>query len=422
MLTNQRQWRKIHMLTNQHIEVFQMNQFKKIAYRSFQAVLNPAVAVIPYRNPKILTSVNDIPGYLKAKHKKTVLIVTDEGVHQMGLLDSLKKGLKDKQIHYYIYDKTVPNPTVKNVEAARAIYKETGCQALIGFGGGSSIDCAKTVAARIVRPRKSIRKMRGILQVLRPTPLIIAVPTTAGTGSETTVTTVITDSETGHKFPISDPVLIPHVAVHDPEVTKTLPGTLTATTGMDTLTHAIEAYIGNAATKKTQKDALEAARLVAENLEPAYHHGKNLKYRANMLRASFLAGRAFSKAFVGYCHAVAHSLGGKYNIPHGLANAVLLPYVLEAYGSAIYKKSKDIAVAMHLVDENENEEIAAKVLIETIRIMNKNMGIPEKLGGIHEKDIPKLAAYAAKEANPTYPVPVLMGRKELEKFYYCVMA
>ena len=399
-----------------------MNLLKKFTYRSFQAVLNPAVAILPYRNPKILTSVKDIPDYLKFRHKKTVLIVTDEGIHRMGLLDSLKKGLKEKNIHYYVYDKTVPNPTVKNVEAARAMYKVTGCQALIGFGGGSSIDCAKTVAARIVRPRKPIRKMRGILQVLRPTPLLIAVPTTAGTGSETTVTTVITDSDTGHKFPISAPVLIPHVAVHDPEVTKTLPAFLTATTGMDTLTHAIEAYIGKAATKRTRKDALEAARLVAENLEPVYHNGKNLKYRANMLRASFLAGKAFSKAFVGYCHAVAHSLGGKYNIPHGLANAVLLPYVLEAYGPAIYKKGKDLAVAMHLVKGNENEEIATKILIEKIRSMNRNMGIPVKLEGIREQDIPKLAAYADKEANPTYPVPVLMGRKELEQFYYCVMA
>ena len=399
-----------------------MNLFKKITYRSFQTVLNPAVAILPYRNPKILTSVKGIPYYLKAKNKKTVLIVTDERIHKMGLLDSLKEDLKEKKIHYYVYDKTVPNPTVKNVEAARTIYKETGCQALIGFGGGSSIDCAKTVAARIVRPHKPIRKMKGILQVLRPTPLIIAVPTTAGTGSETTVTTVITDSDTGHKFPISDPVLIPHVAVHDPEVTKTLPGILTATTGMDTLTHAIEAYIGKAATKRTRKDALEAVRLVAENLEPVYNNGKNLKYRANMLRASFLAGKAFSKAFVGYCHAVAHSLGGKYNIPHGLANAVLLPYVLEAYGPAIYKKCKDLAVAMHLVDKNEDKEVATKVLIEKIRLMNKNMGIPEKLEGIKKEDIPKLAAYAAKEANPTYPVPVLMGRKELEQFYYCVMA
>ena len=300
-------------------------------------------------------------------------------------------------------------------------YLENGCQALIGFGGGSSIDCAKAVGARIARPNKPIPKMRGILKVLLPIPFLIAVPTTAGTGSETTLATVITDDKNAHKFPINDFPLIPRVAVLDPEMTRSLPKNMTSTTGMDALTHAIEAYIGRSTTRQTRADALEAARLIAENLEKAYGDGSDMTARANMLRAAFLAGGAFSKSYVGYCHAVAHSLGGQYHIPHGLANAVLLPYVLEAYGSAINRKAKDIAMAMHIADAATPEEAAPSLLIAEIRRMNRDMGIPEKLSGIRPADIPKLAAYADKEANPLYPVPVLMDRQELQKFYFDVM-
>ena len=196
---------------------------------------------------------------------------------------------------------------------------------------------------------------------------------------------------------------------------------MTSTTGMDALTHAIEAYIGNSTTRQTRSDALEAARLIAENLENAYADGNDMTARANMLRAAFLAGGAFSKSYVGYCHAVAHSLGGQYHIPHGLANAVLLPYILEAYGESAHKKCMDIAIAMHLADENTPEGIAAERLITEIRRMNAAMEIPDKLSGIQSADIPKLANYADKEANPLYPVPKLMDAKALEQFYYDVM-
>ena len=183
----------------------------------------------------------------------------------------------------------------------------------------------------------------------------------------------------------------------------------------------MEAYIGGSTTRQTRRDALEAARLIAENLETAYADGNNMTARANMLRAAFLAGGAFSKSYVGYCHAVAHSLGGQYHIPHGLANAVLLPYVLEAYGESAHKKCKDIAVAMHLANADTPAHQAAAALIAEIRRMNAAMNIPAKLPGIREADIPKLTAYADKEANPLYPVPKLMDAKELERFYYDVM-
>ena len=263
--------------------------------------------------------------------------------------------------------------------------------------------------------------MKGILKIWLPIPYLIAVPTTAGPGSEPPLATVIPDHNTSHKFPINDFPLIPRVAVLDPEMTRKLPPHLTATTAMDALTHAIEAYLGNSTTRQTRREALEAARLIAENLENAYRDGNDMPARANMLRAAFLAGDAFSKSYVGYCHAVAHSLGGQYHIPHGLANAVLLPYTLEANGETAYKKCKDIAVAMHLANESTPADTAAERLIAEIRRMNAAMNIPTKLPGIRPADIPRLAAFADKEANPLYPVPRLMGAQELERLYYDVM-
>ena len=398
-----------------------MNPIQKFACRGFQTVLRLALPILPYRSPDVLSSVQEVPGVLKQRGIDRVLLVTDGFLHISGMLEPLKKALSEHNISCTVYDETVPNPTVWNVEAARQRYLDHNCQALIGFGGGSAIDCAKAVGARIARPNKPISRMKGILQVLRPIPFLIAVPTTAGTGSETTLATVITDDKNYHKFPISDFPLIPRVAVLDPEMTRPLPPHMTSTTGMDALTHAIEAYIGRSTTRQTRADALRAAKLIAENLENAYRDGSDMTARANMLQAAFLAGGAFSKSYVGYCHAVAHSLGGMYHIPHGLANAVLLPYVLESYGPAIYKKAKDIAIAMGIADASTGEEAAAKELIVHIRQMNSRMGIPTKLSGIQEKDIPQLAAYAEKEANPLYPVPVLMTREELKQFYYDVM-
>lgn len=398
-----------------------MNIISRAGCRIFQTVFKLAIPVLPYRSPEILDHVHMIPEHLLKKDIHQVLIVTDGFLHVSGALEPMKKALSSASIHYTVYDETVPNPTVWNVESARETYIRNGCQALIGFGGGSAIDCAKAVGARIVRPGLTVPKMRGILKIRKRLPHLIAVPTTAGTGSETTLATVITDDKNYHKFPINDFPLIPRAAVLDPENTRSLPPHLTATTGMDALTHAIEAYIGRSTTRSTRKDALTAMKLIADNIEQAYACGDDMEARKNMLTAAFRAGRAFSVSYVGYCHAVAHSLGGKYHIPHGLANAVLLPYVLERYGASIYNKAKDIAVAMGIVNSSAPADRATHALIARIRQLNAHMGIPTKLPGIRPEDIPQLAAFAAKEANPLYPVPKLMDARELEDLYYDVM-
>ena len=348
---------------------------------------------------------------------RRVLIVTDTGIVRSGIAAQLEAVLDEDDISYAVYDQTRPNPTVVNVEQALSLYRRYRCQALIAIGGGSSMDCAKAVGARLARPGTPLGKLKGTLRILRPLPTLIAIPTTAGTGSETTLAAVITDTQVQHKYVMNDFVLIPKYAVLDARLTLSLPPHLTATTGMDALTHAVEAYIGRSTTRQTRQEALEATRLVFANVERAYRNGKDYEARSNMLTAAYRAGIAFSRSYVGYVHAVAHSLGGQYNIPHGLANAVLLPYVLESYGSCIHRKLHDLAVAAGVASPQEEDAAAAAKFIRAIRQLNARMGIPETLEGIRPEDIPVMAAHAEKEANPLYPVPRLMTREELTFFY-----
>lgn len=397
-----------------------MNIFKKIFCRVYQAAFRAALPVLPYREPKILGSTDEIATEIKNRNLGCALVVTDEFLKASGATAKLEKSLDEKGIKYVVYDKTRPNPTVENVAQALKIYKAENCGCLVAFGGGSAMDCAKAVGARVVYPKRTLNGIKGNLKIFRKLPPLFAVPTTAGTGSEVTLTAVITDTIKKHKYTMNSFPLIPHYAVLDAKVTYSLPPHLTSTTGMDALTHAVEAYIGRSTSKETRRLAKEAVSLVIDNIETAYSQPDNYKARKNMLNAAYKAGIAFSKSYVGYVHAVAHSLGGFYNIPHGLANSVLLPIVLKDYGSAVYKKLYDLAVYSGVADKNDSAKTAAEKFINKIETLNKNMNIPETLEGIQKEDIPTLAKHADKEGNPLYPVPVLMNAKELEKFYYAV--
>lgn len=397
-----------------------MNPIQKTYCRIYQNILHLALPFLPYRKPEILPSIFSLSQLFRSKQIDTVLLITDQSIRSFGLCTPLEKDLEDNGIRCVVYDKTVPNPTSDNVEEALALYHQHHCQALIGFGGGSSIDCAKATGARIARPHKSLAKMEGILKVLKKIPPLVAIPTTAGTGSETTLAAVIVDSRTRHKYPINDFPLIPRYAVLDPYLTKTLPASLTATTGMDALTHAVEAYIGNSTTKETRTDATQAIALIFMNLAKAVNDPGDLDARKNMLEAAFLAGNAFSQSYVGYVHAIAHSLGGKYNIPHGYANAVILPMILEAYGDKATKKLAELALVSG-ASRDPDEKVRAQGFINAIKTMKKTFGIPDTFKEIQEQDIPYLAAQAAKEANPLYPVPLEMNAKELETYYRTLM-
>lgn len=397
-----------------------MNILRKIWCRSFQAGFYAALPLLPYRDPKTCNSLQDIPSILQQKHVTKVLVVTDKGLVAAGLLDMLTSVLQEASVEYAVYSDTVPNPSIDNVEAARSLYLSSGAQAFIALGGGSSMDCAKAAAARVARPGRTIPQMKGILRVRRRLPLLIAIPTTAGTGSETTLAAVITDSKLHHKYPINDFPLIPRYAVLDYRLTTALPKHITASTGMDALTHAVEAYIGRSTTRETRAAAEEATRLIHQYLFRAYQDGADAEARQNMLHASFCAGLAFSKSYVGYVHAVAHSLGGQYGTPHGLANSVLLPIVLREYGAAAEKKLARLARKAGVVEDGLSDHDTAERFISWIQEMNDKMAIPRKLQGIREEDIPLMAEHADAEANPLYPVPVLWNKDELSRMYYLV--
>lgn len=395
-----------------------MNILSKIYCRTFQTVFRWIMPMLPYRQPETLNSVMDIKNILRMNYIESVLIVTDEGIRNLKLTKPLEDDLKNYNIKVAVYDKTVPNPTIQNVEEGLEIYNQNNCQGIIAFGGGSVMDCAKMIGARAVNPKKSVKKLKGLLKVKNKLPMLIAIPTTAGTGSETTVTAVITDKEKNYKYTINDFNLIPNYAILDAELTLGLPKHITSTTGMDALTHAIEAYIGNSTTEETRKASLEACRLIFENITKVYDDGSNLRSRQYMLKASYLAGVAFTRSYVGYVHAIAHTLGGKYNTPHGLANAVILPYVLSEYGKTIYPKIKELAVHCNIARRYDSDETATNLFINKLFELNEYMGIPRKFDFIKKEDINGMAKKASKEANPLYPVPKLMSKKQLTKLYY----
>lgn len=397
-----------------------MNILQKIYCRTFQFCFRVALPLLPYREPAILKDVQEAATLLQSKSINSILIVTDKGISSMGLINALMEALASAGIRYTVFDETVANPTITNVENARTSYLENNCQAIIAFGGGSSIDCAKVTAARIAKPGQPVYKMKGLLKICKKLPLLLAVPTTAGTGSETTLAAVITDSDTHHKYPINDFSLIPRYAVLDYHVTLGLPAPLTATTGMDALTHAVEAYIGNSTTRHTRKMAEEAVTLIHQYLKRAYDNGSDAEAREKMLRASYCAGIAFTQSYVGYVHGIAHSLGGQYGVPHGLANAVILPHVLNHYGEACYKRLGTLAIKSGIADATDNTTLAAMKFISWIKEMNHYMNIPQYLDCMKEEDIPNMAKNAARESNPLYPVPRLMNKSELEALYYIV--
>ena len=398
-----------------------MNIFEKLYCRTYQLVFRLALPVLPYREPQLLGSLRDLPLYLQKQGVSSVQLITDKPLRALDMTRSLEQDLSAHGIACTVFDDVVPNPTVQNVEDCRASYLESGAQAMIAFGGGSVMDCAKAAGARVARPHKPVQKMGGLLKVLRKTPLLIAVPTTAGTGSETTLAAVITDPATHHKYPINDFVLIPDLAVLDYHVTLGLPPMVTATTGMDALTHAVEAYIGRSTNALTRAMSEEAVVLIAQYLRRAYENGSDAEARAKMLRAAYCAGVAFTRSYVGYVHGVAHSLGGRYGVPHGLANAIILPYFLKAYGPSCHKKLARLARKAALAAPKDSDAEAARKFISWVEEMNAAMEIPTTIPQIRAEDIPAMAAYAAKESNPLYPVPKLMDRRELQTMYIQLM-
>ncbi len=392
----------------------------KFFYRLLQRLLFYISKCLPWREPEIISGENSLP-MLKEKLKtlpyRNYLIVTDQGIVKAGLLKHLLIALNDPLLTFSLYDQTIPNPTIQNVEDAVSIYHQNHCDALIGFGGGSAIDAAKCVGIRIVKPKTPFHKMKGILKVNRKIPFLIAIPTTAGTGSETTIAAVISNPLTQEKFAISDLHLMPKLAVLDPLLTENLPPFYTATTGMDALTHAVEAYIGNSGTRQTNLKAKRAIQRIHDHLEQSYHHPHDLNARMQMLFASYDAGYAFTRAYVGNIHAIAHTFGGFHQIPHGFANAIIMPHVLKYYGKSITKKLSLLSDMLHLEESTQSSEIKARAFISWILKLNQTFGIPESILIPHDDHLERMIDHAYQEANPLYPVPLIFSKSDFQTLY-----
>lgn len=397
---------------------------QKAYYRTYQFVMGLGMNFLPWLEPEIIygmDSIKKLPSAIKWKGIKSVLIVTDQGLMGLHLLDSLFEALNQVRIKYVLYDQVQPNPTIENIEASFKVYNENKCEAIIAFGGGSPMDCAKVTAARAARPSRSVTNMRGLFRVILPSlkmgsvfpPAIFAVPTTAGTGSETTIAAVVSNTQTHEKYPITDPAIRPRYAVLDPVLTVGLPPHITATTAMDAMTHAVESYIGkfynNAA---TSTKAVLAVEMIFKYAERAFNDGKDLEARGQMLLASYYAGYSFTRGGVGYVHGIGHNLGGMYGVPHGLAMSVIMPYVLEWYGEAVHKPLAELAEVAGVSKFDMSRAQKAKAFIEAIKALNSRLNIPTKFDCIKDEDIPIIAERALNECNPTYPVPKIMGKED----------
>ena len=393
------------------------NTLELLWCRTFQAVLKVGNYFMGYRMPHYLEGpgkIAELGAFLKEKKVNDVLVVTGSGMVRRGQVKPMLDGFEAAGIRYTLQTYDTTDPTSNDVEAGYKAYKENGCKAIVALGGGSRIDCAKGIAAKAVHPRKKVSQLQGLLKVHWPIPTFVAIPTTAGAGSETTVAAVITDSATHRKAAINDPFLIPKYAVLDPELTKGLPPYTTATTGMDALAHAVEAYTNKTYnTKLENKLAKEAVKLIHDNILIAYEDGNNLEARQNMQRGAFYAGRAFTRGCVGYVHAVGHTLGGLYGVAHGLAMAVLLPHVMREFGASAHKRLADLADVCGIEGRNEAEK--ANNFIKWIEDTNAKMGLPDGFDVIKDEDIPQMIAWARKEANPLYPVPVVWGEKDFRR-------
>lgn len=385
--------------------------------RAFQGVLKIGNCFMGYRMPKYLEGpgkIKELGAFLREKGIHDVLVVTGSGMVRRGQVQPMLDGFDANGIRYTVQTFDRPDPTSDDVELGYQTYVENGCKSIVALGGGSRIDCAKGIAAKAVHPKKKVSQLQGLLKVHWPIPPFVAIPTTAGSGSETTVAAVITDSATHRKAAINDPFLIPKYAVLDPELTVGLPPYTTATTGMDALAHAVEAYTNKTYnTRLENRLAKEAVKLIHDNILVAFEDGSNLEARQNMQRGAFYAGRAFTRGCVGYVHAIGHTLGSLYGVAHGLAMAVLLPHVMREFGASAHKRLSELADVCGIGGSNEAEK--ANNFLSWIEETNKKMGLPDSFDMVRDQDIDQMITWAKKEADPLYPVPVIWARKDFRR-------
>ncbi len=382
----------------------------KIVYRLPQYTARAALPLVKIPEPPTLKGagmVTRFPEVMATTGIRRVLVVCGPTVYALGMLSPFLTALETNGITPVIFHGVDPNPTFKNVYDAIEMYQSHFCDSIVAFGGGSAIDCAKITAAKITND-KPIEKMAGLFRLAHRLPPFFAVPTTAGSGSEASIAAVVTNEAQHEKLKIADAKLCPLAVVLDPTLTRSMPANVTAYAGMDALAHAVEAYIGLFDTPYVREKALEASRRILAALPTAFDNPDDLEARLTMQEAAMDAGKAFTRAMVGYVHAIAHAVGGLYNLPHGLACAAILPRVLAFSKPAVPEKLAELAYNAELGGPELSDEELADALIAKIEAMNRHFGIPETLDALRVEDIPDIARRALAEANPAYPVPRIM--------------
>lgn len=350
---------------------------------------------------------------------RKVLVITDSFLHQSGLLDGLLESIWEADVEYDVFDGVQPDPTFAIVANAKQAC--SGCDAVVAVGGGSVLDTAKAVAAAVAN-HTSAEPLAGMLKVRRrPLPLI-AVPTTAGTGSETTVAAIISDTATHSKKQLLDPKLVPMFAILDPELTVGLPKHTTAHTALDALTHALEAYVAGYADEETDRQARIAVRLIFKYLPKVQEDPTDLEGREALLTASFFAGMAFTRTYVGYVHAFAHTIGGKFGVPHGLANAVLLPHIMRYYLPVSYKRFAELAKMLDIGTPGDTDQVRATRFVKVLYQLNRQLEIPARFEKFPASAIEEVIDMAFQECHGTYPVPRYFTREHARKLMEAVCA
>lgn len=378
-------------------------------HRLLVSIKEPFLKLVPVSEPECIIGVGSVGKLADTCQRYNVtkpLIVTDQIIHKLGLLDSSFTSLSQAKIAYTLYDDVEQDPDYQTVRNGVERYKSHQCDGIIAFGGGSVIDCAKAIGASI-QTNKDISRLPGLLKVLRRLMPIIAIPTTAGTGSECTVAAVVSYKEKQIKQSITDPFLVPKVAIIDPEITLGLPPQITAETGIDALTHAIESYLSSYSNTHTQGLSISAIQLIFKHMPSAFTRGHDIVSREKMALASYQAGLAFTRTYIGYVHAIAHQLGALYHVPHGRANAIVLTHVLRFYQERSNPKLLSMSKKLGF-DSSES-------LISTIDELLEQIEIPKQLKELEDKDISKIATAAIKEAFGDYPVPEVMTTKDCER-------
>ena len=384
--------------------------------RIYMTIFKAVTFILPFKWPQTFEGPDSslqLMRHIGAEGHKRVLIVTDAMLVKLGLLDKMKAELDKAGVQHWTYDGVLPDPTVAQIEAGYALCKEHDCQAIVAVGGGSSIDAAKMIGARF-KNNKDIVKMTGLFRVFWGMLPLYAVPTTAGTGSEVTIAAVVSDPEQQRKLPAMDLKLMPTAAALDGALMTGLPAPITAATGMDALTHAVEAFISRNAMQRTDEKAIEATQLILANLETAFSEGSILEARQSMARASHLAGIAFTQAGVGYVHAIAHNFGALYHVPHGLANAIVMPHVLRYSLPECAPRLAKLARECGVGEAQADDQSLAQAFIDKIQQMNNTFGIPSTLDKLQAADIPRIAKAALAEARFTYAVPRYMDKTKAE--------